>query len=633
MAEALVTALQRAGFAVWWDVAEIPPGVDWSQYLADQVSAAPCVLVLWSQASVQSKWVRFEAEIALRRGVMLPVLIDEIEMPAPFSRVQAARLPGWDGDDHDPSWQRLLMAVHRMVDSAPADADMTRIVKSSQRSAELRAEELFQHNLRRPALIEHVDFEGTAFHQRLVWNVCRRVNVLLGRNGFGKTLLLRSLVALLQYDDEAARQTMGDGSGLVSLVRDGPGGSDGGDGQEEQVHFVDHFFDEDGAVGRLPLLAIPDTRFLNRSVTTLGAMGDEATGGGDRADLARFGARHLLQEKPYENMIQSFLYGLCLDYFEDGLSFRGEQFTLIREVVRELTDQSFDFERVAREGRDRFTLYVRTEGNEDRPLPIQKCSQGTLSAIAMFGLIHAFLKSLRHDDGGASVLQRRAIVIIDEVDAHLHPSWQQKVVTLLRDRFPAVQFILTAHNPIVVAGCREDEVSVLRKGEHGGFVLLQFPNHFIGWSIEDIYRKVFDIENPDTAYTRLDAMRPFKGRLQQQAQALAGQSTRSAEQERSLQALEEQLLYIDNVEGSRSQRIDHEALARENKTLQERLLGLASAHEAAAQAQHQVDRLRAQLQEQGLAAVRRLRRTCVLAVLATAGLTTLVLSLIGRGLN
>ena len=148
---------------------------------------------------------------------------------------------------------------------------------------------------------------------------------------------------------------------------------------------------------------------------------------------------------------KAFLYGLCLDYFEDDLSFRGEQFVLVRDVVRELTDQIFDFDQVAREGRDRFTLYVRTEGNEENSLPIQKCSQGTSSVIAMFGLIHEYLKSLKHK-GTHEINQRRGIVVIDEVDAHLHPLWQQKIVILLRDRFPRVQFILTAHNPIVVAG-------------------------------------------------------------------------------------------------------------------------------------------------------------------------------------
>src|SRR5262249_46366108 len=149
------------------------------------------------------------------------------------------------------------------------------------------------------------------------------------------------------------------GEATVSILRDD---------REEVIRYSGQYFDEENAVGKLPVLAIPDTRFVNRSITTLGAVADETMGKDDRADLARFGAAHFLAERPYDNLIQGFLYGLCLDYFERGLSFDSDQFTLIRDVVRELTDQTFDFDRVAREGRDRFTLYVRTEGNEDNPL-------------------------------------------------------------------------------------------------------------------------------------------------------------------------------------------------------------------------------------------------------------------------
>ena len=359
------------------------------------------------------------------------------------------------------------------------------------------------------------------------------INILLGRNGYGKTQLLRSIVALLQYDDNLTLQTLGNGTATIALSSNG---------RDKNINFSNHFFAEDDAIGKIPLLAIPDTRFINRSLTTLGVVADETWGSNDRTDLARSGAWHFLGEHPYEGMIQGFLYGLCLDYFEDGQSFRGELFTLVRKVVRELTDQTFDFHNVARVGRNSFTLYVRTEGNEDNPLPIQKCSQGTSSIIAIFGLIFEYLKALRHEDV-AAVTHRRGIVLIDEVDAHLHPLWQQKIVTLLRDYFPNVQFILTAHNPIVVAGCLQDEVCVLRRDYSRGFLLAQFPNDFIGWQNEEIYRKVFEIGTSDAHFTRLDAMRPFKGMLRKEAAALADKATRSADQESSLQALERNPLY------------------------------------------------------------------------------------------
>jgi hypothetical protein len=593
--------------------------VNWEQFLTDQVSAAQCVVVLWSHDSVQSKWVLFEAEFAVRRGVFLPVLIDKVDIPPPFKQYQAALLDSWDGNGSDPAFQLLLEAIQRFLKTAPATSQDTRIYKESQRSVERRAQELFQKNLRSESIIEHLDLEETIFYKELTWNLTPGINVLLGRNGYGKTFLLRGLLALLQYKDQAALQTIGSGSASVSILRNG---------REDVIHFSNQYFDEENPVGQLPVLAIPDTRFINRSVTALSAVSDGTTGTGDRADLARFGAWHFLEELPYESMIQTFLYGLCLDYFESGLSFQGEQFTLIRDVVHELTDKSFDFDRVARKGRDRFTLYVRTEGNEDNPLPIQKSSQGTSSAIAMIGLIYDYLKSLKQDPP-REVRQRSGIVLIDEVDAHLHPTWQQKIVTILRDRFPRVQFILTAHNPIVVAGCLEDEVSVLRRNPERGFSLVQFPNDFIGWQTEDIYRKVFDIENPDASFTRLDAMRPFKARFQQEAAVLAKQTTRSADEERSLQALEEQILHIEKVEQTRARRISQEELDRENSTLRDRLMGLESAHAAAADAQRAVDDLKKVLIAEQATARKKLITTCFVTALITAVLISVILGLLG----
>jgi len=213
------------------------------------------------------------------------------------------------------------------------------------------------------------------------------VNVLLGRNGYGKTLLLRTVLALLQYDDQTSLQTLGQGTATISLVRDGI---------EASIRFADRFFDESNVVGKLPILAIPDLpdlRFIDRSNARLRAVMNETTDNGERVTLARHGALHFISERPYEAMIEGFLYGLCLDYFEEGRRFRGKLFSLVRKVVQELTDRTFDFDRVTREGRDGFSLYVRTEGNEDNPLPIQKCSQGTMSVIAIFGLIYEYLRS------------------------------------------------------------------------------------------------------------------------------------------------------------------------------------------------------------------------------------------------
>jgi len=547
----LADRLKGEGFSIVWDQ-DILPGVAWDDFLSQSISAAGCVISLVSANSAESSTVADEIATALSRRVLIPVLIEKVPLPSSLARIQAASLINWEGDPAHPSFQTLLRAIHYLIDSAPSSAGQTRLYKESQRSAERRAEDLYQENLRSQSTLDHVDLDGTPLYAGLSWNLTPGINVLLGRNGYGKTYLVRALLSLLQYQDGAALETLKNGSGLATILREG---------KDLTVHFSNQFFEEEGAVGKLPVLAIPDVRFMNRSSTALSSVTEEAMGGGDRVDLARFGAWHFLLERPYENMIQSFLYGLCVDYFERGKTFDGEQFALIRSVVRDLTDRSFDFERVAREGRDRFTLYVRTEGNDGDSLPIQKASQGTVSVIAMFGLIYEFLRSLRQNSV-SDVTQRTGIVIIDEVDAHLHPVWQQKIVSLLRDRFPRVQFIITAHNPIVVAGCLEDEVSVLRKQPDKGFALVQFPNDFIGWRTEDIYSKVFEIETPDETFTRFNAMRPFQPDLKREADILASKPDRTPAETRSLDELQEKLLYIDKAAQAGARRLSQEELER-----------------------------------------------------------------------
>jgi hypothetical protein len=244
----------------------------------------------------------------------------------------------------------------------------------------------------------------------------------------------------------------------------------------------------------------------------------------------------------------------------------------------------------------------------------------------MVGLIYDFLKSLKqqsHND----IRHRSGIVVIDEVDAHLHPIWQQKIATILRDRFPRVQFILTAHNPIVVAGCLEDEVTVLRKNPDHGFSLVQFPNDFIGWQAEEIYRKVFEIESSDTSFTRYDAMRPFKEKFKKEAATLAEQPTRSDEEERALEKLEEQILYIEKAEETRTQRLTQAEIERENEILRDRLLGLESAHDAAANAHREMDEFKkALVLEQQTS--RKLRKTNALTTTIATGLIFVIFGLL-----
>ena len=120
----LAAALEREGWSVWWDL-KIPPGKMSEEVIKQALDKAKCVIVLWSQTSVRSNWVKTEASVAFRRGILIPALIDDnAEIPLEFFRLHASRLTDWQGQPEDPQFVALKSAVAELLgEVAPPHAD------------------------------------------------------------------------------------------------------------------------------------------------------------------------------------------------------------------------------------------------------------------------------------------------------------------------------------------------------------------------------------------------------------------------------------------------------------------------------------------------------------------------------
>jgi TIR domain-containing protein len=113
-ARLLAQALEQRGWSVWWDH-DIPPGRKFDDVIEEALAAARCVVVLWSQASTASDWVRNEAGEAMQRQVLIPALIDaDVKIPLGFRRLQAADLSRWHGESSD-EFEQFCQAVERNV--------------------------------------------------------------------------------------------------------------------------------------------------------------------------------------------------------------------------------------------------------------------------------------------------------------------------------------------------------------------------------------------------------------------------------------------------------------------------------------------------------------------------------------
>jgi ABC-type sugar transport system substrate-binding protein len=119
----LVRLLERNGFNVWWDPA-IETGEQFSPVIHDELNKASCVIVGWSEQSVNSDWVRYEAGAGRARHVLVPVSLDGADAPFGFKHLQTLDFQGWNGDAKDKRLRSLIADIGKYVvrpqPSAPA---------------------------------------------------------------------------------------------------------------------------------------------------------------------------------------------------------------------------------------------------------------------------------------------------------------------------------------------------------------------------------------------------------------------------------------------------------------------------------------------------------------------------------
>lgn len=96
-------------------------------------------------------------------------------------------------------------------------------------------------------------------------------------------------------------------------------------------------------------------------------------------------------------------------------------------------------------------------------MPVAQLSDGVRNMIGLVADIAFRATKLNPHLGLEAARQTAGIVLIDEVDMHLHPSWQQTVLASLQEAFPNIQFIVTTHSPQVLSTVSREHIRVLEQ--------------------------------------------------------------------------------------------------------------------------------------------------------------------------
>lgn len=93
-------------------------------------------------------------------------------------------------------------------------------------------------------------------------------------------------------------------------------------------------------------------------------------------------------------------------------------------------------------------------------------------------------------------LHGEAIVLVDEIDLHLHPKWQREIISYLSDAFPNIQFIVTTHSPLVVQSINNINLYLLNRDEEGKVHIKKSQQqNYSGWTVEEILRDTMGLDS------------------------------------------------------------------------------------------------------------------------------------------
>lgn len=122
-------------------------------------------------------------------------------------------------------------------------------------------------------------------------------------------------------------------------------------------------------------------------------------------------------------------------------------------------------------------------------IPLDKLSTGFISIIKIFQEIIAGYGGWSNEN---DLNQIDGIVFIDEIEAHLHISWQTKIINILKQFFPNTTFYISTHSPLVLAGLKDEEAYELYKDR--GFVKTRGIENIENYFLNDIVKEFFGVD-------------------------------------------------------------------------------------------------------------------------------------------
>lgn len=302
-----------------------------------------------------------------------------------------------------------------------------------------------------------------------------QMNIICGENGVGKTNILDSLASCYSsYNQNVVMRRSGSSVGQIKLERDvgspivislldfKP---------SENNHYLSNSYFEDSKTN---LLYLKINRSINyKSVRSINADPDSF----HRSNNNNTGIQNEdIKDWLLNRILHSAHKGHLTETQLANLEFAKECFSIL--------NPNYIYKRLDTNNE----IFLETPTGE---IYFEYLSSGFKSIIfILLGIIKEI--DYRFENNRISAKDYDGVILIDEIELHLHPEWQGQICSVLKEVFPKAQFFISTHSPHVVQTALKDEVIALER-RNNGVVRRTLPTSeygYQGWTIEEILEDV-----------------------------------------------------------------------------------------------------------------------------------------------
>ncbi len=181
----------------------------------------------------------------------------------------------------------------------------------------------------------------------------------------------------------------------------------------------------------------------------------------------------------------------------------------IASIASEITEGfAIKFAGIAEDERGLYPQFEIPDGT----VPLDVLSQGTQSLIQW--LARLLIGYAKHYDFPSKLGDNPGVLIIDEIDAHLHPSWQRRIIPAITKQFPSLQIFCSTHSPLMLAGLKAGQIHLFTRDKKGRVIVSRNETDIIGWSADEIVTTFLGVENATDLQTEksLGRLRELRGK-------------------------------------------------------------------------------------------------------------------------